>query len=64
MYMHMHKHRILSEVFMCCWWCSVGGASVSEVGERGLSLLLQAIQRKDTESALFLLNNGADPSAR
>jgi len=41
-----------------------GGANVNDTDNEGRTLLLQAISQCDTDSALFLLRNQADPSAR
>lgn len=41
-----------------------GGADVSMRNGDGLSLLHQAIIKKDSETAIFLLNSGANIDAR
>ena len=41
-----------------------GGANVNDTDNEGRTLLLQAISRRDVDSALFLLRNQADANAR
>ena len=40
------------------------GANVNDTNTAGETLLHQAINKQDTESALFLLQHGADPNAK
>ena len=40
------------------------GANINEKNSEGLTLLQQAIQKQDTASALFLIENQADISIR
>lgn len=42
----------------------MGGANVNDVNSDGLSLLHQAILRKDTPSCIFLMDNQADISKK
>lgn len=42
----------------------LGGASVNDANAEGLTLLHQAVLRKDTPSCIFLMDNRADISKR
>lgn len=43
--------------------CDTGGADVNVRSGKGLTLLHQAILKEDSETAIFLLDQGADMNA-
>jgi ankyrin repeat protein len=43
--------------------CHVGGADVNVRNGKGLTLLHQAILKEDSDTAVFLLEQGADMNA-
>jgi ankyrin repeat protein len=43
--------------------CGTGGADINVRNGKGLTLLHQAVMKEDSETAIFLLDHGADMNA-